>query len=146
MVKDFIVTQWQKKQLPEEIQVKELAGVLNECERRQKEALEKMKHAEEKMKQEKNKKMEDRCKQMMELKLREDEVCGPCRSCFCDKAILQIHKYPVLVASAEGGGEGSVHQAEAAGEARQGKETAGREKKEFGHAVRESNFITSRAG
>lgn len=42
-----------------------------------------MDQAEQKHKQEENKKMEDRCKQMVELKLREDEVCGYCRSCFC---------------------------------------------------------------
>lgn len=42
-----------------------------------------MDQAEEKNKQEEKKKMEDRGKQMAELKLREDEVCGLCRSSFC---------------------------------------------------------------
>lgn len=53
------------------------------------------------------------------------------------QAILQIHQNPLLVTSAEGGAEGSVRQAEAAGEAGEGKETAGRETREFRNAVRE---------
>lgn len=53
------------------------------------------------------------------------------------QAILQIHKFPLLGTSAEGGAEGSFCQAEAAGKAREGKETVGRETKEFRKAVRE---------
>lgn len=52
------------------------------------------------------------------------------------QAVLQTHKYPLLVTSAEGGAEGSPGQAEAAGEAGEGKETAGRETKESRNAVR----------
>lgn len=47
----------------------------------QEEALETTDHSEETNEQDKNKKG-DRCKQMVELKLREDEVCGLCKSCF----------------------------------------------------------------
>lgn len=58
-------------------------SVPNEDERTRKKTLGTMDQAEEKNKQDPNKKMEDRSKQMVELKLREDEVSGLCRSCFC---------------------------------------------------------------
>lgn len=56
-------------------------NILKEYERKQK-ALEAMAREEEKKRQEEKKKTQDRCKQMVELKLREDEVCGFCRSCY----------------------------------------------------------------
>lgn len=134
----------QRQRIPE--QEERHFNVPNEYERTQEEALETTDQTEEKNEQGKNKKG-DRCKQMVELKLREDEVCGLCRSCFWgNRQYYKFINIPLLVTSAEGGAEGSVSQAEAAGEAREGKETAGRETKEFRNAVREWNTITSHVG
>lgn len=55
---------------------------VSEYERAREEALEMMNQAEERKMEEENKKREARCRQMVELKLREDEVCGVCSSCF----------------------------------------------------------------